>query len=106
MVEYMDTLSQVLKATSDSTRRDILTLLCQQGGCRVTDLARHYSMSLNAVSKHIKVLEAAGLIKRTPIGRIHMIEANLEPLSQIEQWLSTLQSIWALRFRCSRKFSR
>ena len=59
MVEYEDNkmLSELLKAISDSTRRSLLTRLCQQGPGRVTDLAKVYDMSLNAMSKHIKVLE-------------------------------------------------
>ena len=66
MVEYKseDQLSEVLKATSDTTRRAILTTLVQEGPSRVTDLAAYFDMSLNAVSKHIKVLEAAGLVDR------------------------------------------
>ncbi|MEM7563768.1 MAG: metalloregulator ArsR/SmtB family transcription factor, partial [Pseudomonadota bacterium] len=79
MVEQVkeEKLSRLLKAVSDTTRRALLTQLCQQGATRVTDLATHYDMSLNAISKHIKVLETAGLVKRTTIGRTHLIEADL-----------------------------
>ncbi len=98
MVEYDDnTLSDLLKAMSDTTRRALLTQLCQQGPSRVTDLAAYYSMSLNAVSKHIKVLELAGLVTRTTIGRTHLIEADLQQISLVEDWFKSLQSIWALR---------
>lgn len=90
-------LSQLLKAVSDATRRSLLTLLCQQGKTRVTDLARVYDLSLNAVSKHIKVLEKAGLIKRETVGRTHWIEADLTQTSSIEDWFRSLKSIWALR---------
>jgi len=90
-------LSKLLKATSDSTRRSLLTLLIQQGPTRVTDLAEFYDMSLNAVSKHIKVLEKVGLITRKTHGRIHWIEANLEPVQKIENWFKELKSIWELR---------
>lgn len=90
-------LSQLLKATSDTTRRSLLTLLIQQGPTRVTDLAEFYDMSLNAVSKHIKVLEKAGLITRKTHGRIHLIEANLEPVEKIEHWFKELKSIWEIR---------
>ena len=57
-----DSLSAILKAAADPTRRAILTLVAQHGDQRVTDLARHFALSLNAVSKHIKVLEAAGVV--------------------------------------------
>lgn len=101
MVEYSKTdaqrLSNILKATSDTTRRSILTTLVQEGATRVTDLAEHYEMSLNAVSKHIKVLEAAGLVTRRTLGRVHLIEANLDPISEIDRWFKNLRSIWELR---------
>ena len=90
-------LSDILKATSDPTRRSILTTLVQEGATRVTDLANHYEMSLNAVSKHIKVLESAGLVTRRTVGRTHLIEANLDPINQIDKWFQNLRSIWDLR---------
>jgi DNA-binding transcriptional ArsR family regulator len=96
MVEYIheEKLSRLLKAVSDTTRRALLTQLCQQGATRVTDLATHYEMSLNAISKHIKVLEAAGLVKRTTIGRTHLIEADLSEVEQMSDWFGSLKSIW------------
>lgn len=98
MVEYKEeALSRILKAVSDTTRRAILTALIQHGPTRVTDLADYYAMSLNAVSKHIKVLENADLVSRTTHGRVHLIEANLDPIKQIEHWFDGLKSIWALR---------
>ena len=90
-------LSEILKAASDPTRRSILTTLVQEGATRVTDLANHYEMSLNAVSKHIKVLESAGLVTRRTVGRTHLIEANLDPISLIDSWFKNLRSIWDLR---------
>ena len=99
MVEYEkdEMLSELLKAVSDTTRRSLLTQLCQQGPSRVTDLANYYDMSLNAVSKHIKVLEKAGLIERNAVGRVHWIEANLEQVGIIENWSKELKSIWDFR---------
>jgi len=90
-------LSMLLKAVSDVTRRSLLTLLCQQGKTRVTDLARVYDLSLNAVSKHIKVLEKAGLVQRETVGRTHWIMADLTQTTEIEDWFRSLKSIWALR---------
>ena len=95
MDEYK--LSNILKASSDTTRRSILTTLVQQGPTRVTELAGRYDISLNSVSKHIKVLEAAGLVTRKTIGRVHLIEANLAPLNAVEDWFKNLKSIWALQ---------
>ena len=90
-------LSELLKAASDTTRRSLLTQLSQQGPSRVTDLANYYDMSLNAVSKHIKILEKAGLITRKTIGRTHWIEANLKQISVVEEWFKELKLIWELR---------
>jgi DNA-binding transcriptional ArsR family regulator len=99
MVEYKSdkNLSELLKAMSDTTRRSLLTQLCQQGASRVTDLADYYDMSLNAISKHIKVLEKSGLVTRKTIGRTHWIEANLKRIDIAENWFKELKSIWELR---------
>ncbi|URK86495.1 metalloregulator ArsR/SmtB family transcription factor [Rhizobium sp. RCAM05350] len=92
-----DDLSRVLKAAGDTTRRRILTLLVQEGALRVTALAAHFDMSLNSVSKHIKVLEEAGLVTRRTLGHEHFIAAELEPLKLTENWFAQLKSIWELR---------
>jgi len=99
MVEYDDnkSLSEILKAVSDTTRRSLLTQLCQQGTSRVTDLAESYDVSLNAISKHIKVLEKTGLVTRRTIGRTHWIEPKIERVRLVENWFKELKSIWELR---------
>ena len=98
MVEYRDDeLNAILKAVADPTRRSILTTLAQQGPSRVTDLAAHYDMTLNAVSKHIKILESADLVKRMKWGRVHLIEANFIPIKAVDNWFQHLKSIWELR---------
>ena len=95
--EVSDPLTRILKAASDPTRRALLTLLVQHGPMRVTDLAGHFDMSLNSVSKHIKVLEQAGLVSRRTDWREHLIEAHLDPVQEIDRWFAELRSIWALR---------
>ena len=99
MVEYADdkTLTELLKAVSDTTRRSLLTQLCQQGPSCVTGLADYYDMSLNAISKHIKVLEKAGLVTRKTIGRTHLIKANINRVRLAENWFKKLKSIWEIR---------
>jgi DNA-binding MarR family transcriptional regulator len=74
-----------------------LTLLAQQGPTRVTEIAARFEMSLNAVSKHIKVLESAGLVSRKTLWREHLIEVRLDPLSEVDKWFRQLRSIWDLR---------
>jgi DNA-binding transcriptional ArsR family regulator len=90
-------LSEILKAAADPTRRAILTLLVQHGPTRVTDLAARFDISLNAVSKHIKVLEGSGLVSRRTAWREHLIEAQLDPIGEIDRWFGQLRLIWDMR---------
>ena len=90
-------LTLILKAASDPTRRAILTILVQHGPTRITDLADHFDVSLNSVSKHIKVLESAGLVERKTEWREHLIAAKLDPINRIDHWFSSLRSIWDMR---------
>jgi len=64
---------------------------------RVTDIHRQFDMSLNSVSKHIKTLERAGLVRRRTEWREHLIEVQMGPLSQVDAWFAELRSIWDLR---------
>lgn len=95
--ETEDPLTAIFKAASDPTRRRILTRLAQHGPLRVTVIARGFDMSLNSVSKHIKVLERAGLVTRRTEWREHLIELNAKPLAHIDKWFAELRSIWTLR---------
>jgi DNA-binding transcriptional ArsR family regulator len=90
-------LTAVLKAAGDAVRRRILTLLVRDGPMRVTDLARSFEMSLNAVSKHIKVLEAAGLVSRSRDWREHFIRARPERLQAVARWMEALGWVWDVR---------
>src|SRR5437016_13499757 len=69
-------------ALSDPTRREIVQRLAK-GAARVTDLVQPFDMSFNAVSKHVKVLERAGLVRRTRAGREHHIPLDPEPHRRI-----------------------
>ena len=99
MVERIatDPLTQILKAASDPTRRSILTHLAQEGPARVTEIAARFDISLNAVSKHIMVLESAGLVSRRTQWREHLIEVQMAPLADIDRWFASLRSIWDQR---------
>jgi DNA-binding transcriptional ArsR family regulator len=99
MVERIDPdrLTLILKAASDPTRRAILTHLAQEGPARVTEIAARFDMSLNAVSKHIMVLERAGLVSRRTQWREHLIEVRMQPLAEIDGWFAGLRSIWDQR---------
>jgi DNA-binding transcriptional ArsR family regulator len=92
-----DPLGDVLRAAADPTRRAILTFLAQHGPARVTEIAAQFAQSLNAISRHIMALEKAGLVRRRTVWRTHMIEIDLAPIAQMDQWFAGLRSIWALR---------
>jgi DNA-binding transcriptional ArsR family regulator len=97
MVEYGEQrLDLTYAALADPTRRAILTRL-QQQEARVTELAAPFTMSLNAVSKHLQVLERAGLIRREVRGREHYLSANPELLQEAAEWLNTYQQFWDQR---------
>jgi DNA-binding transcriptional ArsR family regulator len=96
-------LTAILKAAADPTRRSILTLLAQHGPMRVTDLARQFEMSLNSVSKHIKVLEQARLVSRRTEWREHLIELAPDRIRLIDVWFKDLRSIWEMRLESLEK---
>jgi DNA-binding transcriptional ArsR family regulator len=89
-------LDQMFAALADPTRRAILTQL-RDGESRVTDLARPMPMSLAAVSRHIAVLEQAGLVRRTVRGRDHYLRAEPERLVEAGQWIAAYTGFWETR---------
>jgi DNA-binding transcriptional ArsR family regulator len=86
-------LNRTFAALADPTRRRILAHLARGDQC-VTDLADPYQMSLPAVSKHLRVLEKAGLLRRRRYGRIHEIHLQTEPLRQAAQWVEEYRKFW------------
>lgn len=89
-------LDQTLMALADQTRREILQRL-SHGEARVTELANPFDMSLNAVSKHIRILERADLVKRRVAGREHYLSFNRQPLDEIAEWIKTQRAAWNAR---------
>jgi DNA-binding transcriptional ArsR family regulator len=80
-------------ALADPTRRRILRHLAQGDRC-VTELARPYSMSLPAVSKHLRVLEKAGLVRRRRSGRVHSLRLQAAPMGRASQWITQYRRFW------------
>jgi DNA-binding transcriptional ArsR family regulator len=91
--DSMDQLNEVLGAISHPTRRAIIARLAA-GPARVTEISRPFAMSLNAISKHLKVLEHAGLIRRERHWRDHIIEFRGEPLRAVAGWLHIYEEFW------------
>src|ERR1700712_5112846 len=79
----MNQLDTALSALSHASRRAIIARLASDGPARVTEIAEPFDMSLNAISKHLKVLENAGLIRRAKVGRDHVIAFDPAPLKEI-----------------------
>ena len=89
-------LDQTMMALADPTRRAILKRL-SQGEARVTELARPFDMSLNAVSKHILILERAHLVRRRIEGRDHLLSVNTKPLDKASDWIEGYRQMWEQR---------
>ena len=87
-------LDRTYAALADPTRRALLVVL-RAGEARITDLARPFPMSFAGISRHVGVLEAAGLVHREIRGRDHWIAVQPEGLSQAERWISRQTSFWA-----------
>ena len=96
MVNTQTSLDQTLMALADPTRRAILQRL-SRGEARVTELAYPFNMSLNAVSKHIRILERADLVKRRTAGREHFLSFNRQRLDEVADWIETQRAAWNAR---------
>ena len=96
MVTAQANLDQTLLALADPTRRAILQRL-SRGEARVTELAQPFDMSLNAVSKHIRILERADLVRRRTAGREHFLSFNRQQLDELATWIETQRAEWTAR---------
>jgi DNA-binding transcriptional ArsR family regulator len=90
----MDQLSDVLTAISHPTRRAIIGQLAAKGPTRFLDVAKPFDTALNAVTKHLKLLERAGLIERTKQGREVLISFRGEPLREVAGWVHDYERFW------------
>ena len=94
MVKYQSrTLDRTFAALADPTRRRILAHLAHGDRC-VTDLAKPHPMSLPAVSKHLRVLEKAGLLRRRRYGRVHQLRLEAKPMEQAVRWIEEYRKFW------------
>jgi DNA-binding transcriptional ArsR family regulator len=91
-----DALSEALAALAHPVRRDLLRLV-EAGPARVTELAARFDISLPAVSRHLRVLEAAGFLERRVAGRDHFIEAKPEGMDEVARFVARQSQAWALR---------
>ncbi|MGH8529783.1 MAG: ArsR/SmtB family transcription factor [Nevskiales bacterium] len=99
----VDLNSTTFAALAHPTRRDVLARLAL-GEATVGDIADAYDMSLNAVSKHLKVLEKAKLVRRRIEWRVHYISLNPEPLRTAAEWLDFYRGFWERRLDALEQF--
>lgn len=90
------TIDRTFQALADPTRRAILARLAESD-VKVTDLAAPFEMSLNAVSKHVRVLEDAGFIRREVNGREHRLSFDGAPLREASDWIDFYRNFWDKR---------
>ena len=86
-------LNRTFAALADPTRRRLLARLAGGERC-ITDLARPHRMSLAAVSKHLRVLESAGLIRRRRCGRVHRMQLEAAPMKAAAEWMEQYRRFW------------
>lgn len=89
-------LDAVFGAIADPTRRVILQQL-GRSPARVTDIAKRFPVSLNAVSKHLIVLQRAGLVRLEVRGRDHICSLNVQPLREASVWIEEMRAFWEVR---------
>jgi len=93
MVKHQADLNNVFAALSDPTRRAIIERLTQ-GEQSVSEIAEPFDISLPAISKHLRVLEDAGLLRRRRQGRIHHLSLVTEPMQSATEWLEMYSTFW------------
>jgi len=89
-------LDRVFRALADPTRRQILTRVAR-ADCTVAELARPFAISAPAVSRHLKILEDAGILQRERAGKYHRFRLNPRPLTDVRATLEQLTSFWLER---------
>jgi DNA-binding transcriptional ArsR family regulator len=97
MVEYIETLDTVFSSLADPTRRDILRRVSGRE-MTVGQIASYYTTSLAAISKHLKILEQAKLIRKRRRGRQQLVAANPTALRSVQDYIDDYQRLWERRF--------
>jgi DNA-binding transcriptional ArsR family regulator len=93
-MQYGGSLDQTFHALSDGTRRSIVHVLARGEPRSAGELGRRFRSAQPTISKHLRVLEQAGLVARSVEGRIHRFRLRRQPLRDAEQWLARHQAFW------------
>ena len=95
MANYHEELDRTFGALSDPTRRAILTRLEREDRVSVSELARPFAIKLPAVMKHLAVLQEAGLVMRSKVGRTVTVQLSPEPIREAMDWLRRYERFWS-----------
>ena len=93
-IQYNTSLDRTFHALGDGTRREILSILANQGASTASELLAPFDVAQPTISKHLKVLEKAGLVKRDIEGRSHRFELVTTPMDEAEVWISRHKQFW------------
>lgn len=87
-------MDRAFHALGDSTRRQIISMLARNGAQSANQLRAPFNVAQPTISKHLKVLETAGLVRREVTGRVHLFHLETDPLQQAEDWIASHRNFW------------
>lgn len=93
-IKYQHQLDRTFHALGDGTRRQMLSILSRRGELTASDLGEPFDISQPSVSKHIRVLESAGLVSRRVDGRIHRFQLRIKPMQEAQDWIAHQREFW------------
>ena len=109
-VQYTEPLDRTFHALGDATRRRMLALLAKNGEFTASELGEPFDIAQPTASKHIRVLEEAGLVSRTVTGRLHQFRLETDPMNEAEAWLVRHREFWKASLdslgKCLKQLSR
>ena len=94
-IQYAEPLDRTFHALGDGTRRAMLGMLARRGPCTAGELGAPFAIAQPTASRHLRVLEDAGLVRRTVNGRVHRFRIRAGPLRQAERWLERHRALWS-----------
>ena len=93
-IHYQNTMDRAFHALGDGTRRQIISMLARNGAQSANQLRAPFNVAQPSISKHLKVLETAGLVRREVTGRVHLFHLETDPLQQAEDWIASHRNFW------------
>ncbi|WP_422378271.1 ArsR/SmtB family transcription factor [Roseibium sp.] len=93
-IQYQVPLDRAFHALGDGTRRQMISMLASQGALSANELRAPFNVAQPTISKHLKVLEQAGLVRRQVEGRVHRFHLETAPLKEAEDWIGRHRSFW------------